>query len=176
MRSFIRNLNIFLLNEIMKFPFHCVRNFFLYPWLGKMGKHVELCRKIEFTSPQNVYIGNYCTINKDVLLDGRGGKIIIGNCVDIAQEVRIWTLQHDYNDSDYKAIGGDVVIKDYVWLASRCTILPGITIGKGAVVATGAIVTKDVPDYAIVAGIPAKKINTRSVNLYYKLGKKRWFH
>lgn len=170
------NLVLYLLSIIMKNPFHCIRNFFLNPLLGKRGKHVEICRDIEFTNPNNVYIGDNCTINKDVLLDGRGGKIIIGDCVDIAQEVRIWTLQHDYNDPNYQAVGGDVIIKDYAWLASRCTILPGVTIGKGAVVATGSIVTKDVADYDVVAGIPAKKIATRKQDLKYKLGSQRWFH
>ena len=54
--------------------------------------------------------------------------------------------------------------------------MPGITIGKGAVIATGAIVTKNVPDYTIVAGVPAKEIGKRSQNLTYKLGTQRWFH
>jgi len=111
-----------------------------------------------------------------VLLDGRGGHISIGNCVDIAQDVRIWTLQHDYDSPDYAAVGGPVQIDDYVWIASGATILPGVTIGKGAVVATGAVVTKDVPPYAIVGGVPAKKIGERSRDLRYKLGKERWFH
>ena len=106
----------------------------------------------------------------------RGGKIIIGNCVDIAQEVRIWTLQHDYNSTDYKAVGNDVKIEDYAWIASRCTILPGVRIGKGAVVATGAVVTKDVLDYTVVGGIPARKIGVRNRDLTYKLGNQRWFH
>lgn len=176
MWSYLNNLYLYLLSLVMKVPFHCIRNVILNQRLGKRGKHVEICRDVEFTNPRNVYTGDNCTINKNVLLDGRGGKIIIGNCVDIAQEARIWTLQHDYNDPDYKAVGGDVNIKDYAWLASRCTILPGVTIGKGAVVATGAVVTKDVPDYTIVGGIPARKIGTRSQNLKYQLGKQRWFH
>lgn len=176
MKTFLWNLYIYLFNWIIKVPFHCIRNIFLYPRLGNIGKHNELCRRIEYTNPKNIYIGNFCTINKDVLLDGRGGKIEIGDCVDIAQEVRIWTLQHDYNDPNYKAIGKDVIIKDYAWIASRATILPGVTIGKGAVVATGAVVTKDVPEYYIVAGVPAKSIGTRNQNLQYKLGNKRWFH
>ena len=85
-------------------------------------------------------------------------------------------MQHDYNAPNYNDVGGNIEIKDYAWLASRCTILPGVTIGKGAVVATGAIVTKNVPDYTIVAGVPAKKIGMRNENLTYKLGKQRWFH
>lgn len=160
----------------MSCPFHCIRNIILKPFLGRRGRSVEICRHVEFTDPRKVYIGNHTTINKDVLLDGRGGKLIIGSSVDIAQECNIWTLQHDYNDPDYKAVGADVIIKDYVWLASRVTVLPGVTIGKGAVIATGAVVTKDVPPFAIMGGIPAKKIGERSYDLRYQLGDKRWFH
>ena len=159
----------------MKIPFHCARNVYLNMFLKKRGKHVEICRNVEIRYPKNILIGNFCTINKNVLLDGRGGTITIGNCVDIAQDVKIWTLQHDYNSPSYDAIGGDVIIEDYAWLASNVTILPNIKIGKGAVVGTGAIVTKDVAPYTIVAGVPAKKIGERKKELNYKLGNQRWF-
>ena len=176
MKSYIFNLFIFTLNSIMNIPFHCIRDIILMPLLGSRGKSVEICRSVEFTDPRKIHIGYNSTINKNVLLDGRGGQIIIGNCVDIAQECNIWTLQHDYNDPDYSAIGGNVIIEDYVWLASRVTILPGVRIGRGAVIATGAVVTKDVPSYAIMGGVPAKKIGERSHDLRYRLGDKRWFH
>lgn len=172
----IVELKHYILGLIMKVPFHFVRNIFINPFLGHRGDNVELCKDVEIRIPGNIYIGNNTTINKDTLLDGRGGKIIIGNCVDIAQEVRILTLQHDYNSTDYKAVGNDVKIEDYAWIASRCTILPGVRIGKGAVVATGAVVTKDVLDYTVVGGIPARKIGVRNRDLTYKLGNQRWFH
>lgn len=95
--------------------------------------------------------------------------------MDIAQEVNIWTEQHDYNSSSYEAVASPVVVNDYVWIASRATILPGVTIGKGAVVACGSVVTKDVPDYTVVAGIPAKVIGKRTRDLTYKLGTRVWF-
>lgn len=103
------------------------------------------------------------------------GGVKIGNNVDIAQEVNIWTEQHDYNSATYASTGGEVVIEDYVWIASRATILPGVTIGRGAVVASCAVVTKDVPSMAIVAGIPAKIIGHRQDCLDYKLGCRAWF-
>ena len=160
----------------MKVPFHAIRGFCIDRFLKYRGKNVELCRNVEIRCPWNIYIGDYTTINKNVLLDGRGGEVVIGNCVDIAQDTRIWTLQHDYDSPDYKAKGKSVVIKDYAWLASGVTILPGVIIGEGAVIATGAVVTKDVESYTIVAGVPAKQIGTRNKNLNYKLGKQRWFH
>ena len=108
------------------------------------------------------------------MIDGRG-EVTIGDNVDIAQEVNIWTEQHDYNSPSYEAIDKPVVIEDYAWVASRATILPGVTIGRGAVVASCAVVTKDVPPLAIVAGVPAKIIGTREDVLLYKHNCRSWF-
>ncbi len=130
---------------------------------------------LEIRNGRNIKIGNNCVFNKQVLLDGRGGKLIIGNNVDIAQETNIWTLQHNVHDDYHGDKGGDVIIEDYVWIASRVTILPGIRIGRGAVVATNSVVTKDVPPMSIVAGIPAKVISERKSGLKYTLFYKPWF-
>lgn len=143
--------------------------------LKHLGAHSAVNRNVEIRSPYRVSIGSYTTINRSVLLDGRGKGLVIGDCVDIAQEVNVWTLQHDYNSPDYAAQGGLTIIEDYVWIASRVTILPGVRIGKGAVVAACSVVTKDVAPYTIVAGVPAKKIGERQRDLRYKLGKRKWF-
>ncbi|WP_051605821.1 DapH/DapD/GlmU-related protein [Polaribacter sp. Hel_I_88] len=130
---------------------------------------------LEFRNSKNISIGNNCVVNKNVLLDGRGGKLSIGNNVDIAQETNIWTLEHDVHDDYHVDTGSDVIIEDYVWIASRCTILPGVKIGKGAVIASNSVVTKDVPEMAIFGGIPAKQIGIRKSNLKYNLDYKPWF-
>ena len=83
--------------------------------------------------------------------------------------VWIWTMEHDPQDSYYGVKGGAVTIEDYAWISCRVVILPGVTIGKGAVVAAGAVVTKDVAPYTIVGGVPAKKIGTRTKDLRYQL-------
>ena len=134
-----------------------------------IGKDSNLLRNIKINNPSNIIIGENCVINSNSLLDGRGNKIVIGNNVDIAREVNIWTLEHDPHDDFHKTKGGDVIIEDYVWIASRVTILPGVRIGKGAVIAAGSIVTKDVPPLSIVGGIPAKTIGKRKSALKYKL-------
>lgn len=137
-----------------------------------IGKNSNLLRNIKINNPSNIIIGENCVINSCSLLDGRGSKIVIGNNVDIAREVNIWTLEHDPHDDFHKTKGGNVIIEDYVWIASRVTILPGVRIGKGAVIAAGSIVTKDIPPMTIVGGIPAKIIGTGksklSYNLYYE--------
>ena len=114
-------------------------------------------------------------INRSVLLDGRGGRLVIGNDVDIAQESNIWTLEHDVHSETHADKGGDVTIEDHAWIASRVTILPGVRIGRGAVVASGSVVTKDIPPMAIVGGVPAKIIGQRRSRLEYQLHFRPWF-
>lgn len=176
MKQFFSDTIHFILNLIMMIPMHMLRIYILKIVGMKIGSHSALCRNIDVRSPYRISIGSYSTINKRVLLDGRGGNLIIGNCVDIAQECNLWTLQHDYNSPTYTAVGDDVVIEDYVWLASRVTVLPGVRIGYGSVVGACSVVTKDIPPMSIAVGVPAKIIGKRDNCLNYKLGKRGWFH
>lgn len=160
---------------VMRMHFGILRKGFMKLLLGKMGKNVSILRHVEFMSPSHIYIGNNSIINSHVLLDGRGANIIIGDNVDIARNTFIWTMQHDLNDDNHTTIVKPVVIEDHAWIASRVTILPGIHIGRGAVVATGAVVTKDVPSMTIVGGVPAKVIGMRNNSLKYQLNYHPWF-
>ena len=143
--------------------------------LKSVGTQTNFLMGLEIRKGKNISIGNSCVINKKVLLDGRGGKLIVGNNVDIAQETNIWTLEHDVHDDNHRDSGADVIIEDYVWIASRVTILPGVRIGRGAVVASCALVNKDVPPMAIVGGVPAKVLGTRKSELKYTLKYRPWF-
>jgi acetyltransferase-like isoleucine patch superfamily enzyme len=157
------------LKIVGKLPFHTVRILCLKIFKAKIGRKVGIYRGFEVRSPWKLEIGEYTVIGHNALLDARKG-LVIGKNVNISNEVMIWSLHHDYNDSSFANIGATVTINDYVWLGSRCIILPGITIGKGAVVAAGAVVTKDVAPYIVVGGVPAKQIAIRNQNLNYKLG------
>lgn len=167
--------NYLLYEWIMYVPLHWFRKLFIRATLKVMGKDTNFLMGVEFRAGKNISIGSNSVINKKVLLDGRGGKLTIGNNVDIAQETNIWTLEHDVHDDYYKAKGADVKIEDFVWIASRVTILPGVKIGKGAVVAAGSIVTKDVPEMTIVGGSPAKVLGERKSKLLYEFNYKPWF-
>ena len=160
---------------IMQVPFYAIRLFFIKKTVARVGRGCFFAMGVETRRGKNIAIGNHCIINKNVLLDGRGGTLTLGDNVDIAQEVNIWTLSHDPHDDFHTTRGANVRIEDFVWIASRATILPGVRLGRGAVVAAGSIVTKDVPPMSIVAGVPAKVIGQRTSQLSYTLDYRPWF-
>lgn len=105
---------------------------------------------------KNITIGANVFINSGCCFQDQGG-IEIGNHVLIGQQVVIATLNHDLiPEKRGNMVPSPVHIEDDVWIGAHATILPGVTIGRGAVIAAGAVVTKDVPEYAVVAGVPAK--------------------
>jgi acetyltransferase-like isoleucine patch superfamily enzyme len=165
LRSFIILFN----NSILPFvPSQTVRHFFLKLQGLKKGKGSIIYSGFEIRGPKGVSIGNDTIVGHRSGLDGRNG-LRIGNNVNISSHVMIWSMQHDYNDKNFAASGGPVVIEDYAWLSNRVIILPNVRIGRGAVIAAGAVVTKDVPDFTVVGGIPAKKIADRNKDLTYTL-------
>lgn len=121
----------------------------------------------EVREGRNITIGEGSIIGMWATLDGRKG-ITIGNYVNFSSEVALWTLQHDYNSPTFAAAGGPIVINDRAWISYRATILPGVTIGEGAVVAANSVVTKDVAPFTVVGGIPAKPIQQRTTDLSYE--------
>ncbi|WP_293685922.1 acyltransferase [Spirosoma sp. 48-14] len=128
----------------------------------------------KFDCKSGLTIKKNSVINNSCRIDPRGG-VFIGENVSISQDVVILTADHDLNTSKFDGRTGKVVIEDYVWIGTRATILKGLIIGKGAVIAAGSIVTKDIEPYTVVAGIPAKVIGRRSIDLSYKLNYKRLF-
>lgn len=133
----------------------------------KIGKGTFISKDTYFMAPLLFSVGEHCDINRECLLDARGG-IRIGNSVSISHRVNIVTGGHDVQSLSFHGTYKPIVIGDYAWLGVGCTILQDVTIGEGAVVCAGAVVTKDVAPYSIVAGIPAKKIGDREKGLDYK--------
>ncbi len=118
-------------------------------------------------SPWGVRIGSNTHINRGCILDGDSG-IEIGDSVSISHRVAIMSGSHDYRSPKFKYDGAKITIGNYVWVGVNATILRGVTIGNGAVICAGAVVTKDIPPYTVVAGVPARKIADRPENLDYK--------
>jgi len=151
---------------INRTPFYAIRHLYYKKVMGvKIGKGSSIHLSC-FLFGNNIQIGNESTINRKCYLDGRG-RLYVGSRVSISPEVQIITEDHDYNSVNFAGRSRDVIIEDYVWIGTRAMILPGVRIGKGAVVCAGAVVTKNVNDFDVVAGIPAVKIKERNRNLNY---------
>lgn len=104
-----------------------------------------------------ITFGKGVFINHSAILSASGG-IVFEDGVMVAPGVRIATINHDMNERHTRYTYGRVLIKKNAWIGMNVTICPGVTIGAYAVVGAGAVVTKDVPDYAVVGGVPAKVI------------------
>ena len=152
-----------------RLPSRRLRKFALRRLLGSFGHATFVGLGVKLFDPWSIELGDRTVINADCIIDGRGGAVEIGADTDIGMHTHIWTLEHDPNCPNHGTKGGPVVIGDHVWIATRVTVLPNTTIGRGAVVAAGSVVVKDVPENAIVAGIPAKVIGTRDNPLTYEL-------
>jgi acetyltransferase-like isoleucine patch superfamily enzyme len=168
-------------------PSHTIRLFLYRTFFRvKIGKDSSIHWRCEFNQPAGVEIGHNTIIGNDAFLDGRmknfityrkehGYPLQIGNNVSIAGEVRIYTMEHDIDSPDFAEIGAPVVIEDYVVIGTRVMILPGVHIGKGAVIASGAVVTGNVGEFEVVGGVPASHIKERAKNLHYTLKFARLF-
>jgi acetyltransferase-like isoleucine patch superfamily enzyme len=140
----------------------------------------------------DVRMHGYCTvIGKDKLVLGDHvrigtncyfhaiGGIYIGKNTQLSRNIVIYSANHDYESTaipyDVSQIKKEVRIGESVWIGMNAQILPGVTIGKGAIVAMGSVVTKDVPPFAIVGGNPAKILKSRNVEHFEHLDKQKQY-
>lgn len=173
--NWILDLEILILTWSGLVPSHLFR-LMMYRSAGmKIGKDSRIHIGARFFEPWNIVIGKDTIIGDNVFLDGRD-RLVIGDHVDIASQVLIYNSEHDISSSDFHAVSGPVIINDYVFIGPRAVVLPGVKIGKGAVVAAGAVVTRDVEDFKIVGGVPAQVIGERKLkDPHYRLGRARLF-
>ena len=149
----------------LKFGGGRVRAFFAKGFIHYCGKKVNIDKKAKFGT--KLSIGNNSGIGRNSCIQG---EVIIGNDVLMGPECYIYTANHEFDDisipirkQGYKS-SSPVIIGDDVWIGGRTTILPGVKIGNGAIIGAGSVVTKDVDNYAIVAGNPARLIRYRNEN------------
>jgi len=140
----------------------------------KIGKGTTIFMNCKFDAAKGLIIGEHSVINANCRLDTRGG-LEISNNVSISEHVIIISADHDMDSINFEGRTKKVTISEYVWVGTRATILPGVNLGEGAVIAAGALVTKNVNDYEVVGGVPAKYIKNRNTDLKYKLNYKRLF-
>ena len=170
--NIIIDLELLILNFIScAIPFHSVRKAFYRAAGVKIGKNSFIHMGVRFYQPSGVSVGEGTVIGDHCFMDGRA-SLKIGNNVDIASDVMIYNSEHDINSEGFDPLEEPVEIEDYVFIGPRSIILPGVKIGRGAVIGAGAVVTKNVEPFKIVGGVPAKEIGERkNKNPKYKLGR-----
>lgn len=161
-----------ILNHI---PLHFIRLHFYRVFLRfEIGSGSTIFMEAWFDTVKQFKMGKNSVVNQKCRLDNRG-SIAIGNNVSISSEVCILTADHDLQSYDFKGRCRPVNIEDYVFIGTRAMILPGVTLGKGSAIAAGAVVTKSVSPFTIVAGVPAKPIGKRQTDLQYHSSYRRLF-
>ncbi len=139
-----------------------IRCFLARRYIRHCGKNANLQKGAIFSS--RLSIGDNSSIGIRSVIQG---TVTIGNDVMMGPEVYIYTKNHNHNRTDIPMIQQGyedekpVIVEDDVWIGSRVTILPGITVGKGSILGASAVVVKDVPPYSVVAGNPAKVVKSR---------------
>jgi maltose O-acetyltransferase len=130
----------------------------------KIGDRSLIQGKLRLTGHGNpcelLSIGDFTLVTGGLHVD-LGAPVRIGNMVRIGHDVSLLTINHEVGPRYLRAgtsLFAEIVIEDGCWLASRCTVLPGVTIGAGAIVAAGSVVTRAVPAHTLVAGVPARII------------------
>lgn len=161
--SYLLNLLFFIL-DLMP---HFIRNIVFKVLFKKLGKNVMIDYKTFFRYMKGITIGNNVNINRgcEFFTSANLGTIIdIKNNVTFSPNVKIYGAGHDYKYVDLPDTSGDIIIKEYVWIGGNSMILQGVTIGEYSIVSANSVVTKDIPPYSIVAGIPATIIKKRELN------------
>lgn len=131
--------------------------------LGSCGTNVTIQRPVCFAQPHMIHVGDDVSFAAYVHIWGAGG-LRIGNRVLIGSHSAITTVTHDYNADPVwgTVMTKPVIIEDDVWVGTHAVILPGVRVGRGAVIAAGAVITKDVPPRAIVCGVPGRLLKYRA--------------
>lgn len=168
----IRGYHRWMMIETGMIPSHHIRNcIYRHIYLVGLTGNATIYYGAEIRAGINLHIGEGSIIGDKAILDARNG-IRIGSNVNFSTGVHIWTEQHDHSDPQFLCLSDSsfrVEIGDRAWIGPGVTILHSVTIGEGAVIAAGSVVTKDIPPFSIAAGIPAKKIANRNSNLHYVL-------
>lgn len=160
---------------ISPLPSFTLRTWYARRILGiKIGKGAALHADCFFTGRQ-VSIGEHSVVNRRCYLDGRV-PLHIGSNVSLSPEVCILTLDHDLRDASFATRAHPVTLGDYAWVGMRALILPGVEVGEGAVIGAGAVVTRSVKPWAVVAGNPAREIGERPRDMRYELRYFPWFN
>ncbi|MGM0383246.1 MAG: acyltransferase [Thermodesulfobacteriota bacterium] len=135
---------------------HLLRGILCRPLLLESARIIGIGLGVDFDNGCFVRMKECANIGDHALLAGSHGTITIGRHVMMGKQCTILCQNHRYREEGYDGHEGkDVLIDDYAWLGHRVIVLPGVRVGKHAIIGAGAVVSKSIPDYAIAVGNPA---------------------
>lgn len=142
--------------------FNSWRIFLLKLFGAKIGKYCNIYASAYIPSPRNLVMGMHSTLGPEVQL--HIGKTIIGNKVTVSQRTYLCSATHETNSLNLPFIAGEIIIKDFAWIAAEAFIKVNVVIEEGAVVGARSVVVKDVAKWKIVAGNPAREVKSRIIS------------
>jgi acetyltransferase-like isoleucine patch superfamily enzyme len=144
------------LMNVLSYFWQLLKSAYLKKGFHYCGKNVQIYHPVVFYGHEALDVGENTAFAPFVHI-WCGGRVIIGKNCMIGSHVAITSLTHDYNERDMRNSikSGKVIIEDDVWIGSHAVIMAGITIGQGAVIGAGSVVTKDIPPFALAYGVPA---------------------
>lgn len=166
MKAIIKAFLFYIFNNCLTyFPNYALRKFYLKKIMKiKIGNQTFIHMGCFFSS--NVKIGNNSVIGRQCQLIG---DITIKDNVSITAQTYIFSVTHFKDSPAFQGQHKSVLIEDYAWVGARAVILPGVRIGKGAILGANSTATKSIPNYAVWAGSPAREVSKRSDKLEYNL-------
>lgn len=160
---------------INKIPSRHIRKWYLQIMGAKIGKNTFPSRRVEILFPKGLHMADNVAVGWFAELDARGG-IYIDHDTGISSHVLLITGSHDVDDPNFTADFRPIRIGHHCWLGTGAIVLHGVTIGDGAVLAAGAVATKDIPPFEVWGGVPAHFIRKRNENVIYQNGTALFLH
>jgi len=142
-------------------PMHAWRSFLLRAFGATMGKSCHIYPGAKIWAPWNLICGYQATIADGVTVYNPK-TVTLGTHAIISQDAYLCGATHDYENPNFPLISSEISIGAFAWVCARATVQPGVSMGEGAVLALGAVATRDLEAWSVYAGIPARKIKNRT--------------
>lgn len=154
------NISAALLFRPSPRPMHAWRAMLLRAFGARLGRNCHIYARARIWAPWNLTCGDVVAIADDVEIYN-AWPVVLDSHATISQQAYLCAASHDMDDPRFPMIGSPIHIGRRAWVCARATVLPGVTLGEGAVLATGAVATKNIEPWSVHGGVPARRIRER---------------